>query len=266
MIIGELINTSRKTILEAVQTGNSEYIHRIAKEQVDAGADYIDVNCGTMIGNEPEMMRWLVESVQEAVQVPLCIDSPDAQTLDIGLSLASHGQPMINSISGESERYELVLPLVLKHKAKVVALCMDDQGMPQNKEDRLRVVRKLVPGLVTAGIPIGDIYLDPLIIPIGTDNRAAVEVLETLRQIETEFPGVKTVCGLSNVSFGLPNRKVLNQTFMIQTMSAGMDSYILNPLDRTMMGLYICSNALMGKDMYCLEYIQAYRDGLFDDK
>jgi cobalamin-dependent methionine synthase I len=264
MIIGELINTSRKPILEAVQKQDADYIKKIAQDQVAAGATYVDVNCGTMIGNESEMMRWLVETVQEAVQVPLCIDSPDPQVLDLGLSLCKFGQPMINSLSGEKERYAQILPLVQKYKAKIVVLCMDDQGMPTKAEDRLRVVRYLVPDLVKAGVPMQDIYLDPLIIPVGTDDQAALQVHETLRQIKAEFPEVNTVCGLSNVSYGLPNRKVLNQTFMIQTMTAGMDAYILNPLDRTMMGFYVASRALLGKDEYCLNYISAHREGLFD--
>ena len=264
MIIGELINTSRKLIFEAVENKNTEYISQIARAQVEAGADYIDINCGTMIGSEPEMMRWLVETVQEAVQIPLCIDSPDAHTLDVGLSLARYGQPMINSISAEKERYERVLPLILKYKAKVVALCMDDQGMPKNQENRLRIVRNIVPNLVEAGVLMGDIYLDPLIMPVGTNDQSAVQILDTLHQIKAEFPEVNTVCGLSNVSYGLPNRKMLNQTFMIQTMAAGMDAYILNPLDRAMMGFYVSSKVLMGKDEHCLQYITAYRDGLFN--
>lgn len=264
MIIGELINTSRKVIREAVEAKNADYIRQIAKEQVEAGADYIDVNCGNMLGNEPATMQWLVEIIQSAVQAPLCIDSPDQETLNAGLSLCKYGQPMINSITGENERYEQVLPLILKYKTKVVALCNDDSGMPATCEDRMKVVRRLVPDLVNVGVPITDIYLDPLIYPVGTEDQAAVRVHETIRQIKNEFPEVNAVCGLSNVSYGLPNRKVLNQTFMIQTMTAGMDAYILDPLDRTLMGFYIASRALMGKDEYCLGFISAHRDGLYD--
>ncbi len=264
LIVGELINTSRKSIREAVENRDAAYIRDIAGKQVQAGAGYIDVNCGTLLDSEAEVMGWLVETVQEAVQAPLCIDSPDPKTLDTGLSLARFGQPVINSISGEKERYEAVLPLALKYKAKVIALCMDDGGMPVTAGDRMRVVRKLVPDLVCAGVPMGDIYLDPLIIPVGTSDQAGSEVLETIRRIKAEFPEVHIICGLSNVSYGLPNRKLLNQAFMIQTMTAGMDAYILDPLDHTMMGFYYASQALLGKDEFCMNYLSAYRNGLYD--
>jgi len=143
LIVGELINTSRKAIKEAVDKQDAEYIKNIAKEQFEAGANYIDVNCGTMVNNEVEIMEWLVNNIQEAVEAPLCIDSPNPKALEAGLALCKYGQPMINSISDDKERFDNVLPLVLKYKAKVVALCMDDTGMPETSEDRMRVVKSL---------------------------------------------------------------------------------------------------------------------------
>lgn len=147
MLVGELINTSRKPIREAVEARNKDYICDIAKQQDEAGVDYIDVNCGNMIGEELEIMSWLVEIIQEVTTKPLCIDSPSPDALEVGLALCRNGQSMINSISAEKERYEQVLPLVLKYKAKVVALCMDDSGMPDTAEDRLKVANKLIPDL-----------------------------------------------------------------------------------------------------------------------
>lgn len=263
LIIGELINTSRKAVREAVETRNAEYIRQLAKAQMDAGANYLDVNCGTMIFNELEMMEWLVNTVQEAVEAPLCIDSPNPQAIEQGLSLVKYGQPLINSITAEVERYHQILPLVQKYKAKIVALCMDDTGIPETAEKRMRVVKNLYQSLTEAGVPEEDIYFDPLVTPVSTGDRAGLEVLETLALISKEYPIVHKVCGLSNISFGLPNRKILNQLFLVQTMTMGMDSYILDPLDRVMMGFVHGSQALLGLDPYCGNYLSVHRKGLY---
>ena len=264
LIIGELINTSRKLINEAVENKDADYIKKIALDEVSAGANYVDVNCGTMIFDELETMEWLVNTVQEVVQVPLCIDSPNPKAIEAGLKLARYGQPLINSITGEKERFAEILPLVLKYKAKVVALCMDDTGMPETAEDRMDVARKLYKNLTAAGISEDDIYFDPLVKPVSTGDKAGQEVLDTVRLITQEYPNVHKVCGLSNVSFGLPNRKILNQLFMVQTMALGMDSYILNPLDKSMMGAVQGSQTLLGKDSYCTGYLNAHRNRLYE--
>jgi len=151
LIVGELINTSRKAIKPAVESRDAAFIKEMAQKQVDAGADYVDVNCGTMVFNEEETMAWLVETVQSQVTAPLCIDSPNPKALEVGLSLCKHGQPMINSITAEKDRYETILPFVLKYKAKIVGLCMDDSGMPETAEDRLKIATKLVTDMVAAG-------------------------------------------------------------------------------------------------------------------
>lgn len=263
LIVGELINTSRKAIREAVEARDAEYIQKIALAEAEAGADYLDVNCGTMVFNEVETMEWLVNTVQAVVDKPLCIDSPNPKALAMGLSLAKYGQPMINSITAEAERYQEILPLVLQYKAKVVALCMDDTGMPETADDRMRVVDHLYKSLREAGVPEDDIYFDPLVKPISTGDNAGMEVLETVELITQKYPNVHKICGLSNVSYGLPNRKVLNQLFMVQTMTKGMDSYILDPLDKTMMGFVRGSYALLGKDPFCMNYLTAHRSGLY---
>ena len=152
LIVGELINTSRKAIKPAVESRDAAFIKDIAQKQVDAGADYVDVNCGTMVFDEEETMAWLVETVQSQVSAPLCIDSPNPKALEKGLSLAKNGQPMINSITAEKERFATVLPLVLKYKAKIVGLCMDDSGMPETAADRLKIADRLVTDLVAAGV------------------------------------------------------------------------------------------------------------------
>ncbi|WP_258358565.1 methyltetrahydrofolate cobalamin methyltransferase [Moorella sulfitireducens (nom. illeg.)] len=260
LVVGELINSSRKAVAQAIAGRNKEYIQELARKQVEAGAHIIDVNCGTSIGEEDKVMTWLVTSVQEVVDVPLCIDSPSAEALAAGLAVHK-GQAMINSITAEKERWQEVLPLVQKYKAKVIALCMDDGGMPESVEDRLRVAGKLVPGLLEAGIPEDDIYLDPLIKPLGVNSRYGVEALEAVAALKEKYPKVHTICGLSNVSFGLPERRLLNRAFMVMCLTRGMDAFILDPLDTLLIGLLKAATALAGQDEYCLEYIAAARAG-----
>ncbi len=263
LIVGELINTSRKIIMESVERRNAEYIRDIAQRQVAAGADYLDVNCSNVLDNELEALRWLIENIEAVVDVPLCIDTPDPEAMEVGLSLARKGQPMANSITGEEERHRTVLPLIVKYGAKVVALCMDEQGIPETAEDRLRVAHKLIKKLTEAGVAAGDIYLDLVLKPVSTGDRAGLEVLDAIRLIRQECPGVHLICGLSNVSYGLPNRKVLNRVFMIQTMTIGMDAYILDPLDKKLMGYLYASQTLLAQDPYCMKYLTAHRQGLY---
>lgn len=264
LIIGELINTSRKAIKEAVENRDAAYIQQVAKEQVEAGANYVDINCGTMVFNEVEVMEWLVNTVQEVVQAPLCIDTPNPVAMEAGLNLCKYGQPMINSISDEKERFAQVLPLVLKYKAKVVALCMDDTGIPETAQDRIRVADSLHTKLSAVGVADEDIYFDPLVKPVSSVETAGLEVLDTIKLIKEKYPQVHFTCGLSNVSYGLPNRKILNRLFVVQTMTVGMDGYILNPTDKEMMGAIYSSLALLGQDAYCMNYLSAHRKGLFE--
>jgi 5-methyltetrahydrofolate--homocysteine methyltransferase len=263
LIVGELFNTSRKIILENVEKRNTEYIRDIAQRQVEAGADYLDVNCGDMLDKEVEALKWLIENIQTVVDVPLCIDTPNPVTMDTGLSCAKNGQPLVNSITGEEERYNAMLPLVIKYKAKVVALTIDKQGIPQTAEDRLRVTRQLVKNLTGAGIAVDDIYLDLLVQPLATGDRAGLELLNAIRLIKQEFPEVHLFSGLSNISFGLPNRRVLNRIFMLQTLTVGVDAYILDPLDKTLMGHLRAAQALLGQDQFCAKYLAAHRKGLY---
>ncbi len=264
LIIGELINTSRKLVKPAVEQRDAAFIQELAIRQVESGAHYVDVNCGTMVHDEVETMEWLVKTIQAVTSAPLCIDTPRTEAMEAGLAAIKNGQPMVNSITAEKERYAMVLPLVLKYKAKVVALCMDDTGIPTSAEQRIAIVRKLVGDLTAAGVPEDDIYLDPLVTPVSTGDNCGNDVLDTVRFIRKEYPRVHAACGLSNVSYGLPNRKILNQAFMIQTMAAGMDAYILDPLDKAMMGFVYASEALLGQDSFCMQYLTAHRKGLYE--
>ena len=260
LIVGELINASRKSVREIIEKGDAEGIARLARDQRDNGASYIDVNAGVFVGREPELLTWLVASVQTSVDTPCCIDSPDPKAIEAALAVHK-GTAMINSISLEKERYEKLLPVVAGSKSKVVALCMSDEGMPETADQRMAIADQLVNGLVKNGVPIENIYVDPLVQPVATNNAFGVEFLQAIERITQTFKGVHTMCGLSNISFGLPERKFINQTFMVMAIARGLDGAIVNPLDARMMGCITTAETLMGRDAYCMNYLKAFRAG-----
>jgi 5-methyltetrahydrofolate--homocysteine methyltransferase len=260
LVVGELINASRKAIGEAIKASDGAAIQEVARQQHENGADFIDVNAGIFVGEESAYMNWLIQTVQEVVDSPCCIDSPDPQVVDQALAVHK-GRPMINSISLEKERYDALLPVIKKADCKVVALCMSDSGMPETAEDRFAIAEDLVNRLVQQGVKQDDIYVDPLVQPVSTDDRYGVEFLKAIQMIMTRLGGVHTVCGLSNISYGLPRRGLLNRTFMAMAVASGLDGAIVNPLDRRMMATITAAEALAGKHEYCMDYLDAYREG-----
>jgi 5-methyltetrahydrofolate--homocysteine methyltransferase len=260
LIVGERINSTRKRIREAVRARDAAFISTEAKNQVAAGADYVDVNAGTSVAHEIDDLKWLVETVQKAVEAPLCLDSANPAALAAGLAVVDKA-PIINSITGEKARMEAILPLVRESGASVVALVMDDSGMPEDAEGRLKVARSLIPAVEAAGVSRDRIYIDPLVRPVSTDARQGAEVLKTVRTVMTDWPGVHTICGLSNISFGLPVRNVLNTTFLALMIEAGLDGAIIDPTEPRMMATVAAARALLGLDEYCLGYIEAHRAG-----
>lgn len=263
IIVGELINASRKAIGAAIESQDREAIKKLAKDELDAGADYIDVNAGIFVGKEPEYLTWLVQQVQKSVEAPCAIDSPDPKAIQSALAVHK-GVPMINSISLEKERYDKLMPIIAGTDFKVVALCMSDEGMPTTTDDRMAIADKLVNSLVQNGIPLENIYVDPLVQPVATNSRFGVEFLEAVEKIMTTFTGIHTMCGLSNISYGLPVRKFMNQAFMVMAIARGLDGAIINPLDTRMMANIITAEALAGRDDFCMNYLKAYRAGKFD--
>jgi len=262
LIVGELINASRKAVRELIEKQDAEGIAKLARDQKEKGAHFIDVNAGVFVGREPELLKWLVATVQGAVDAPCCIDSPDPRAIEAAMA-AHKGTAMVNSISLEKDRFAALLPVVAGSKSKVVALCMSDEGMPETADQRMAIADKLVNGLVKSGVPLGDIYVDPLVQPVSTNNAFGIEFLQAIERITQAFPGVHTMCGLSNISFGLPERKFINQTFMVMAVSKGLDGAIVNPLDARMMGCIVTAEMLMGRDSYCMNYLKAYRANLF---
>jgi 5-methyltetrahydrofolate corrinoid/iron sulfur protein methyltransferase len=261
LIVGELINASRKPVHDAIESRDRAAIEKLAGDQREAGADYIDVNAGISSGREAECLPWLVETVQGVVDLPCCIDSPDPRAIEQAL-LVHRGPAMINSISLEKDRYDLLLPMLKGTGLKVVALCMSDQGMPETADQRMAIADKLINGLVRNDVHLGNIYVDPLVQPVSTNSTYGREFLVTIGRIMNGYPGVHTMCGLSNISYGLPHRKLLNQTFMTAAIAMGLDGAIVNPLDRRMMAAILASETLIGRDDYCMNYIKAHRAGL----
>lgn len=271
LIVGERINTSRKikgeaVIEQAVNGRNADYIRGLARKQFEAGATYIDINCGTLTSGEPEALEWLTQVVMEAVDAPISFDTPNAAALERGLAAydVSKGQPLINSITAESERYNKILPLVLDHKAKIIALAMDDTGIQQDPAKRLSVACKLIDDLTAAGVAIGDIYVDPLTFPIGTGSDVAVSMLDIIAKIRARYPETHIIAGLSNVSHGMPARKLLNQAMTVLAMGKGLDAGIVDPNDNYLMALIAATEALLGRDDYCMNYISLSRAGKFE--
>jgi 5-methyltetrahydrofolate--homocysteine methyltransferase len=263
IIVGELINASRKKIAAAIESQDTAAIQAIAKDQYEHGANYIDVNAGVFVGKEPEYLQWLTSTVQVAIEAPCCIDSPDPKAIEAALAVHK-GTPMINSISMEKERYDVLLPIVAGTDFKVVALCMSDKGMPQTTDERLAIAEELVNNLVKNKVPVENIYVDPLVQPISTNVIFGVEFLNSIERILKTFDGIHTICGLSNISFGLPERKFLNQTFMVMAIARGLDGAIVDPLDKKMMANIIAAEALAGNDEWCSAYLSAYREKKFE--
>ena len=271
LIVGERINTSRKIKGEAVIEGavnnrDAAYIKDLAVKQLEAGATYIDVNCGTLTSGEPEALEWLTKVVMEAVDAPISFDTPNPAALEKALAVydAAKGQPMINSITAESERYANVLPFVLKHKAKVIALAMDDTGIQQDAAKRHAVATKLIKDLTAAGVPLADIYVDPLTFPIANGSDFGVAMLDIIEKVKAEYPGVNLIAGLSNISHGMPCRKILNQAMTVLCMGKGLDAGIVDPNDRYLMALIYATEALLGKDDFSINYITKSREGAFE--
>ena len=263
LIVGELINASRKSIREAIEDKNESFIRDVAIQQVESGADYIDVNAGVFVGKEAEYLKWIVEIVQGTVNKPCCIDSPDPKAIENALSVHK-GAAFINSISLEKERWDPLISIVAGTDLKIVALCMSDEGMPETFEDRISIADKLINKLLQNNIPMENIYIDPLVQPVSTDSRYGIEFLKAVEKIKTTFEGVHTICGLSNISFGLPERQFLNQVFIVLAIANRLDGVIMNPLDKKMMGNIIAAEALMGQDDFCMNYLKAFRAGQFE--
>jgi len=262
-VIGEKINGTRKKVKEAVLGRDVAFIQKLASDQAGAGATWIDVNAGTPTEREPEDLIWLVQTVQAAVDKPLCLDSANPVALAAALPHVDKA-PLMNSISGEQGRITGVLPLAAKAQGGVIALAMDDKGIPTTYDARLVIVQRLVGLTREAGIPDEQVYVDPLVMTIGASGDAARIALATVRAVKAEYPKIHFTSGLSNVSFGLPVRSLINRAFLTLMLEAGLDSAILDPLDRDLRKAILAAEAVLGLDRHCLGYTRAFRAGLLE--
>lgn len=258
IIIGERINSSRKKIALAIETQDANFIKNEAISQKEAGANFIDVNCGTFLSEESVIMEWLIENVRSSVEVPLCIDSPNPDAIKKALKLYNSKPVIVNSITAEEKRANDILPLVKEYDTFVVALTMDEAGIPRTAEERTKMAERVLKFAERHKVGSDKIYFDPLVQPVGSDQEQGKILLKAMAMIKS-LGNTKTVCGLSNVSFGLPDRALLNATFLAMCVSAGLDAVMIDPLNEKLMSILSAALALTGEDQYCMNYIQRFR-------
>ena len=259
VIIGERINpTGRKLLAEEMKSGDFSRVEKDAISQVNAGAHMLDVNAGIPLADEPALLAKAIKIVQSVTDVPLSIDSSIVAALESGLSVYQ-GKALVNSVTGEEDRLETVLPLVAKYGAAVVAISNDETGISEDPDVRFEVARKIVNRASDYGISHEDVVVDPLVMPIGAINSAGKQIIHLVRRLRNELK-VNTTCGASNVSFGLPNRNGINAAFLTMAIGSGMTSAITSPLHPEVMQAILGANVMMGKDPNCSNWISRYRD------
>lgn len=261
LVVAERLNCARKRVREAVVARNADFVREEARNQAEAGADYIDVNSATGAASEIGDMKWMIEQVRAVTDKPISVDTTSGEAMRAGLAMHGPGQPMLNSVTGEQERLELMMPLAAEFQTRVVALAMDDSGMPETVDARLRAVERILEAAERFGVPREHLYVDPLIRPLATNPTHACDCLETVRRIKAELTPVKTVGGLSNIGFGLPRRNLLNRVYVSYMIAAGLDAGIIDPLEPGIMATILAAEALMGRDEFCMNYIAAERAG-----
>ena len=259
VMIGERINpTGRKLLAEEMKNGDFSRVEADALSQVAAGAHMLDVNAGIPLADEPALLSEAIRLVQSVTDVPLSIDSSIIEALEAGID-AYEGKPLINSVTGEQEVMERVLPLVAKSGAAVVAISNDETGISEDPDIRFDVAKRIVSVANDFGIPTADVVVDPLVMPIGAMGNAGQQVFRLVRRLRSEL-GVNTTCGASNVSFGLPNRHAVTGTFLSMAIGAGMTSAIMNPLHSEVKSAVMGADVLMGNDQNCAQWISVHRD------
>ncbi|MGB9660850.1 MAG: dihydropteroate synthase [Moorellaceae bacterium] len=264
LIIGEKLNSAIPQVRDLIQAKDKAAVQDLALKQVAAGAHYLDVN--TAHCNEVEDMEWLVETVQEVTEVPLCIDSTSGAAIARALKTikGDKSKVIINSLSLEKSRVDEVLPLVLEHQCLLIGLTVDDQGIPKTVEDRIKITERMVELLSRHNYNLDNLYIDPLVLPLAVSHTNAAIFFRCLTEIKRLF-NVKTVSGLSNISFNMPKRKLINRYFLTICMAQGMDAAILDPLDPKIMTAVTTVDLLLGNDPFGKNFLKAYRKGALED-
>ena len=262
IIIGEKINATLSSVKSIILNRETENLVDLAKKQAESGANFIDVNVGTGVGSledEIESIQWAVESIQEQIKTPICIDSADPKVMETGLKILNNKPAMINSVKAEKSNLDAIVPLAAEHDSFLIALAMDESGIPTTVDGRLRCCDTILGACEKHGVSIQNLYIDPLVMPISTDINSGMVTLKTLTAIKEKFPGAKTVTGLSNVSYGLPERSRLNVAYLHMCIFAGLDAAIIDPLDKTLMDAIKTGEVLAGKDRHCRRYMRSFR-------
>jgi cobalamin-dependent methionine synthase I len=264
VVIGESLNATIPAICEAVKTHDAAYIQKVALEQVAADADYLDLNAQVTGCDEMIDLPWMVETVRAVTNIPMVLDSSNPPAIIKTLeSFDWAGQvPIISSITNEGSSPDKLLPIAAKYNTGIVALLMDDDGITHTAKGRFKICEDLVRKSRDAGVPDHNLWIDPLILPIGTDDNVGTISFELLQMMKQAFPNIRTYCGLSNVSFGMPHRALMNRTYVAMLAANGMEGFMINPRVKEMRAMIYAIRALMGEDTKCGKYIQAHRDGV----
>ena len=265
-VIGEKINGSIPAVADAIARRDSEFIKERARIQANAGATYIDCCASVSEDVEVETLKWMIECIEEVTDLPIAVDSPSADVLVEAYKFCSR-PGLFNSVSGEGDKMDKIFPLVRDNPGwGVVALLSDDTGIPKTAGDRLRVFDKIMAKAKEYGIAPNRMYVDPLVEMLCTSEDGIANNEEVMSTIKEKYPSIHLTAAISNISFNLPVRKLVNQGYVVLAMKAGLDSGILDPTNRDMMGMIFATSALLGEDDFCMEYIEAYRDGIFGPK
>jgi len=260
LIIGESINGTIQKVGQAILDRNDAYLRELAKTQYECGAQMLDVNAGVAGGNEVEDLPWLVEIIQKEVPIPLMLDSANPEALKAALSVYRNSElPILNSITGEEEKWNKLFPVLVEKRCKVVVLLMDDQGIPKTMEDRLKIAKRLYKNLLQANLPPDHVFFDILVLSVAVEPNAALITLETIKTIRVNFPGAHIICGVSNVSMGLPGRRLINKSFLTMAIYAGLDTLLIDVRDPALFSSIYASKILINQDPYCVEYLKAHR-------
>ncbi|UCB43149.1 MAG: dihydropteroate synthase [Dehalococcoidales bacterium] len=264
LVIGERINASNSSVAEAIVRRDEQFMTKLAKAQANVGADFIDVNVGTGKQSKQEQMadmEWAIEAVQAATDKPLAIDSDIPDVIEAGMRKYGRDELIINSVNAEPEKLEAIGRFASERQVRLVALAMSAEGIPRTAEERLAACEVIMTHLARFGVNEEQVYFDPLVLPVSIDSAQGLTTLKTLERIKSQYPKAKTVMGLSNISYGLPNRKLINRAFLLMAAYAGLDAAILDPLDARTMSLIKAADILVEKDPQCRRYIRAYRNG-----
>jgi 5-methyltetrahydrofolate--homocysteine methyltransferase len=268
IIIGEKINATRKKIKEALTHKDIDFLKELCTEQCGAGADYIDVNVGTGdedAGDEASLMTWLVKELEEVSDKPFCIDSSSAEVIAAGVQACRTAVPMINSVNASEEKMQAIFPIVAQHKTPVVALPVTEDGIPAVARDRVQVCKTMLDRAAEFDISPDAFFFDPLVVPLSTGQSQGQTTLDTIALLKTTIKDAKTVIGVSNISFGLPRRSLINRAFLTLAIGAGVDAAILDPTDPGLISQLRAAEVVAGRDKRCRKYIRAHTDGRLVD-